>query len=77
MLYAAPSSSADIVADIFRLIPRNERAAFGEMLEHELRGRELPDHELRRVAENVWRPTTDAVPRPHRGNTAHAACTAT
>jgi hypothetical protein len=36
------------------LIPPNERAAFREMLEHELRGRELPDGELRRVAEGAW-----------------------
>jgi len=42
------------LADIFRLIPRNERAAFGEMLAHELRGRDLSDDEMRRVAERAW-----------------------
>ena len=30
-----------LAADIFRLIPRNEHAAFGEMLARELRGREV------------------------------------
>jgi hypothetical protein len=48
------SSIADIVADLFRLIRPNERAAFREMLEHELRGREPHDGELRRVAERAW-----------------------
>jgi hypothetical protein len=51
---SSASSSADIVADLFRLIRPNERAAFREMLEHELSGRELPDGELRRVAERAW-----------------------
>jgi hypothetical protein len=37
------ASSVGILEDIFRLIPSSERAAFGEMLAHELRGRELPD----------------------------------
>jgi hypothetical protein len=40
-------TSAGFLADIFTLIPRNERAALGEMLVWELRGRELPDDELR------------------------------
>src|SRR5205809_6627276 len=52
---SSASSSADIAADIFRLIPPEERAAFREMLRHELHGRELPDGELRRVAERTWR----------------------
>jgi hypothetical protein len=51
------------VQDIVRLIPADERAAFLEMLAHDLRGREppvgaegrLPDGELRRVAERTWR----------------------
>jgi hypothetical protein len=52
---SASSSSAGILADIFRLIPPFERAAFREMLDHELRGRELPDDEMRRrVAERIW-----------------------
>jgi hypothetical protein len=51
---SSASSSADIVADLFRLIHPNERVAFREMLERELRGRELPDGELRRVAERAW-----------------------
>jgi len=51
---SASSSSAEIFADLFRLIPPNERAAFREMLEHELRGRELPDGKLRCLAERAW-----------------------
>jgi hypothetical protein len=39
-------SSAEIAADLFRLIPRNERAAFREMLEHELPQRDLRDNKL-------------------------------
>ena len=34
------------------LVLPNERAAFGEMLAHELRGRD--DHEVRRVVVNTW-----------------------
>jgi hypothetical protein len=49
------ASSASIpVEDIVTLIPPNERGAFREMLQHELRGRNLPDGELRRVAERTW-----------------------
>ena len=46
------TSSADIAADIFRLIAPGGRAAFGEMLAHELRSfREpLPDGEKRTYA---------------------------
>jgi len=51
---SASSSSAGIADDIFRLIPPTERAAFREMLEHQLRGRDLPDGDLRRVAERAW-----------------------
>jgi hypothetical protein len=54
IISASSSTSADTVADIFRLIPPNERPAFREMLEHELRGRQLPDGEMRRVAERAW-----------------------
>jgi DNA-binding transcriptional ArsR family regulator len=42
------------VKDILRLIPADERAAFLEMLAHELRGRELAEGELRRIAERTW-----------------------
>jgi hypothetical protein len=48
---SASFSSAGI--DIFRLIPLNERAAFREMLEIELHGHELSDHEKRRAAERI------------------------
>jgi hypothetical protein len=48
------SSSANIIADIVRLIPPTERAAFRDMLAHETGGRVLPDGELRRVAERTW-----------------------
>jgi len=47
-------SNAGLLADIFRLIPRSKRAAFGEMLVYELRSRVLSDQELRRVAERAW-----------------------
>ena len=50
------------VKDILGLIPADERAAFLEMLAHELRSREpplgadrLPEGELRRIAEHTWR----------------------
>jgi hypothetical protein len=51
------------IEDILRLIPPDERAAFLDMLAHELRGREpsvgaeerLAEGELRRVAEHTWR----------------------
>jgi hypothetical protein len=43
------------VQDIVRLIPADERAAFVDMLTHELRGRELAEGELRHVAERTWR----------------------
>jgi hypothetical protein len=46
----------DVVRDLLRLIPPDERAAFLAMLAHDLRGRELePRDELRRVAERTWR----------------------
>jgi hypothetical protein len=51
---ASSLSSVGSLEDIFRLIPPNERAAFGEMLAHELRGRELSDHEMRHIAERAW-----------------------
>ena len=51
----ASSSSAGNIEDIVRLIPAHDRAAFGEMLQHELRGRELPVDETRRIAEQVWK----------------------
>jgi hypothetical protein len=51
---SSASSSADIVEDIVRLIPPSERAAFRNMLAHETRGRQLPDGELRRIAERTW-----------------------
>jgi hypothetical protein len=47
---SASSSSASGIEDIVRLIPAHDRAAFSDMLQHEVRGRELPDDELRRVA---------------------------
>jgi hypothetical protein len=52
---SSTSSSADIAADILRLIAPAERAAFGEMLAHELHSRELPHGEMRRIAVNTWR----------------------
>jgi hypothetical protein len=49
------SSSASFIEDIMRLVAPSDRAAFREMVQHELRGRELPADEMRRVAENTWR----------------------
>ena len=44
------------VADIARLIGgEDERAAYLDMLLHELRGRDVADGELRRIAVQVWR----------------------
>jgi hypothetical protein len=51
---SASSSSANIVEDIIRLIPPNERPAFREMFEIEFHGRELSDQEKRRAAERIW-----------------------
>ena len=47
----------DKIKDIVRLLAsEEERQVFLEMLERELRGRELADSdELRRVAEQTWR----------------------
>jgi hypothetical protein len=46
----------DQVKDIARLIAsEEERRAFLDMLAHELRGRKLPNNELRHVAELTWR----------------------
>ena len=44
---SSASSSANIIADIIRLIPSTEHAAFRDMLAHETRGRVLPNGELR------------------------------
>jgi len=52
---SSASSSGRGVEDLFRLIPPFERAAFRDMLDHELRGRELPPDEVRHVAERCWR----------------------
>jgi len=46
------SSIADIVADLFRLIRPNERAAFRKMLEHELIASFLTASAP--VAEHAW-----------------------
>jgi hypothetical protein len=48
------ASSSGIIADIIRLIPAHDRAAFAEMLQHEFRGRGLPDDEGRGVAVTTW-----------------------
>jgi hypothetical protein len=48
------SSSVGFLVDIFRLIPPSARSAFADMSAHELRGRDLRDDEMRRVAVNVW-----------------------
>jgi hypothetical protein len=48
------SSNANIAADILRLIAPSDRPGYEQMLEHALRGRELPTDELRRIAERTW-----------------------
>jgi hypothetical protein len=52
---SASSSSAIIIEDIIRLIAPSDRLGFHAMLEHELRGRELPADEVRRIAVDTWR----------------------
>jgi hypothetical protein len=54
----AASSSASFIEDIMRLVAPSDRVGFREMLQHELRNRELSEHELRRVAEDIWRKFT-------------------
>jgi hypothetical protein len=44
-------SSADIAADIIRLIAPSDRPGFDAMLQHELRGREPQ----RKIIEDTWR----------------------
>jgi len=48
------TTSTEILADIFGLIAPADRAAFRDMLEHELRGRKLTGAETRRIAEHTW-----------------------
>jgi hypothetical protein len=36
------------------LVAPSDRVGFNEMFEHALRGRELPDHEVRRLAVTTW-----------------------
>jgi hypothetical protein len=50
----APSSNTSVIEDIVRLISPHQREAYSEMLAYELHGRQLPNGELRRVAEDVW-----------------------
>jgi hypothetical protein len=53
------------INDITRLVTPPDRGAYLSMLEHRLRGREVDDHELRRVAEQTWREfLQDGWPRP-------------
>jgi hypothetical protein len=49
------SSATAIAADIRRLIGPSDRPGFDAMLANAIRGRELPDDELRRIAERTWR----------------------
>jgi hypothetical protein len=52
---ASSSSASSVFEDIVRLIAPSDREGFNAMLQHALRGRELPADELRRVAERTWR----------------------
>jgi hypothetical protein len=47
---SASSSSASVFEDVLRLIAPSDRVGFHEMLQTELRGRSLPNGELRQVA---------------------------
>jgi hypothetical protein len=47
------SSASGIFEDIVRLVAPADRIGFHEMLAHALRGRQLPDDELRRVGVTV------------------------
>jgi hypothetical protein len=51
---SASSSSADIAADLLRLIPPYEHEAFRVLLKMELNGRELPADEMRKAAVSAW-----------------------
>jgi hypothetical protein len=46
-----PSSA---IEDIRRLIAPSDRPGFDEMLQNALRGRELPNDEVRRIAVTTW-----------------------
>jgi len=52
---AASSSAAGVYDDIVRLIAPSDRPGFHMMFQNAVRGRELPNDELRRIAERVWR----------------------
>jgi hypothetical protein len=52
---AAHPRALTLPQDLVRLIPLYEHAAFREMLAYELRGRDLPHSEMRRIAERTWR----------------------
>jgi len=54
MADATGSAPSSVIEDIMRLIPPDDRAAFRKMLQMELQGRELPNDELRQVAERTW-----------------------
>lgn len=52
---AASSNATGVCADIVRLIAPSDRPGFDLMLKHALRGRALPDDELRRLAVTTWK----------------------
>jgi hypothetical protein len=52
---SAPSSSSTAVAaDIINLVAPGDREGYLAMFENAVRGRELPDDELRRLAITTW-----------------------
>jgi len=51
---SASSSATTVFEDIVRLIAPSDRPGFNAMLENALRGRELADDEMRRVAVTTW-----------------------
>jgi hypothetical protein len=51
---ASSSTSAEIYRDILALVAPADRPGYRAMFENAVRGRELPDDELRRVAVTSW-----------------------
>jgi hypothetical protein len=50
----AEEDYALVTVDLSAPLGHFDHAAYNEMLQHEVRGRELPADEMRRVAERTW-----------------------
>jgi hypothetical protein len=51
---SSSSTSAEIYRDILELVAPTDREGYRAMFENAVRGRELPDHERRRLAVVIW-----------------------